>query len=92
MLIDTTLKKNITADSFHKLSGNFVILSTNKRKPELKKIVQSFVAFLTTSVALYKQSAQHITLVPFVYNVNRICYQLQKYQHHGYTPLLNNIE
>ena len=53
-----TLKKNTTADSLHKLSGNFVILSTNKRKPKLEKLFQSFVAFITTSAALYKQSAQ----------------------------------
>jgi len=70
-----TLKKNTTADSLHKLSSNCVILSTNKRKPKLEKLVQSFVAFITNAAALYKQSAQNITLDPFIYNVNRICCQ-----------------
>jgi hypothetical protein len=84
-----TLKENTAADSLHKLSGNFVILSTNKRKLKLENLVQSFVAFITTSAALYKQSAQNITLVSFIYKVNRIQCQLQKYPHHRYTLLLN---
>jgi hypothetical protein len=64
-----TLKKHTTADYFHKLSGNSAILSTNKIKPKHEKLVQSFVAFLITLAALYKQSAQHITFVPLIYNV-----------------------
>jgi hypothetical protein len=87
-----TLKKNTTADTLQKLSSNFVILSPNKRKLKLEKLVQSFVAFITVSAALYKQSAQNITLVLFIHNVNRICCQLQKYPHHRYALLQNNTE